>query len=81
MQQWKSVGVVCEGQKIRVDGLNLWSHDWQRVDSPSISLPHPSYPNQLHAMNIYEIVVGDKRVRFATGELSANVWGFYSEID
>jgi len=28
-------------------------------------------------MSIYEVVVVDRRIRFATGELSANVWGFY----
>jgi hypothetical protein len=28
-------------------------------------------------MNVYEIKAGGEDIRFAAGELSANVWGFY----
>jgi hypothetical protein len=28
-------------------------------------------------MNVYQIKTGGRDIRFAAGELSANVWGFY----
>lgn len=80
MSDWVAVGVVSEGQAIRVEGVNPWSFEWQQLDETPIELPHPSYPNQRHSMWIYEIVAHGKLVRFAAGELSANVWGFYRPV-
>ncbi len=77
MADWRVVGIVFEGQPIDVGGLNPWNHKWQQVEADNIMLPHPQYPSQVHSMYIYEIDGDDNRVRFATGELSANVWGFY----
>jgi hypothetical protein len=77
MNEWKSVGVVVEGQPIRIAGLNVWEHAWNRVEQPRLELPHRSYPSQRHAMTVYEIAAGGEPIRFAAGELSANVWGFY----
>ena len=77
MANWKSAGIVVEGQPITVGGLNPWDHEWKSSGAPAIELPHPSYPNQLHRMSVYEISNGNHSVAFAAGELSANVWGFY----
>jgi hypothetical protein len=77
MGGWKSAGIVVEGRPIHIGGLNVWDHDWTRLQEPQPELPHPSYPSQLHTMTVYEIRTGGKGIRFATGELSANVWGFY----
>lgn len=74
---WKAVGVVAEGQPVRILDVNLWDYLWIRLKEPSVELPHPSYPSQVHSMNVYEIEAGGARIRFAAGELSANVWGFY----
>ena len=77
MHEWVSVGVVVEGDPITVGGLNPWRCEWHRVQDEPVELQHPSYSNQRHQMWVYEIESGGRRVRFATGELSANVWGFY----
>jgi hypothetical protein len=77
MGGWKSAGAVADGEPIRIGELNVWDHDWTRLQEPELELPHPSYPSQLHTMTIYEIRAGGKAIRFAAGELSANVWGFY----
>jgi len=74
---WRNVGIVMDDQPIHVDGLNPWQHEWQTTDQPDIELPHPSYPNQLHRMTVYQIANGTKMVVFAAGELSPNVWGFF----
>ncbi|TFV92321.1 hypothetical protein E4K72_19830 [Oxalobacteraceae bacterium OM1] len=77
MSDWKPVGVVAEGEAIDLLGVNPWSHNWKKKDDSGLRLPHPSYPQQLHALDIYEIEMGGRRICFAAGELSANVWGFY----
>jgi hypothetical protein len=77
MSAWTPIGVVTEGQSISVQGVNPWKHEWVEIEHPPLELPHPSYPNQRHAMNVYEVSDGKRTVRFAAGELSANVRGFY----
>jgi hypothetical protein len=77
---WKAVGAVAEGDSILIGGflfgVNPWKHDWESLGA-HVSLPHPEHPNQNHAMSIYRIKTFWSIVIFATGELSANVWGFY----
>jgi hypothetical protein len=77
--KWKAVGVVVEGDSIRIRDVNVWDYTWTRLNEPSVELPHPSYPSQLHSMNVYGIKAGagGEDIRFAAGELSVNVWGFY----
>jgi hypothetical protein len=77
MHEWSAVGVVVEGNPITVGGLNPWDFEWRQVQHDAVELPHPAYPNQRHRMWVYEITDGARQVRFAAGELSANVWGFY----
>lgn len=77
MTAWVPVGVVVEGESILVDGVNPWEHKWQVSGQPPVDLPHPSYLNQLHTMNVVKVETGDREVIFATCELSANVWVFY----
>jgi len=77
MSNWKAVGVVAEGQSIQVGDLNVWDHRWARKSDDPVELPHPAHPHQRHRMFIYEVSAGGKKVTFAAGELSANVWGFY----
>ena len=74
---WRAIGVVIEEQPIRIHGLNVWDYTWTRLPDAPVELPHPSYPSQLHVMDVYEITANGNHVRFAAGELSANVWGFY----
>ena len=77
MSGWRTVGVVLEGDPMWIGGLNVWDHKWNQLQAPALQLPHPHYPSQRHSMWVYEITAGGESVRFAAGELSANVWGFY----
>jgi len=77
MSAWTPVEAVAEWEPISVQGMNPWKHKWVAVEHFPVQLPHPLYPNQRHAMNVYEVSDGQRTVRFAAGELSANVWGFY----
>lgn len=77
MNEWVSCGVVVEGQRINVAGINPWDFAWVSLKRPPVELPHPAYPNQCHKMWLYEVDNAGKKIVFAAGELSANVWGFY----
>ena len=76
-KRWKTVGAIIEGEPIMVSGVNPWNHKWQEAGGQRVRLPHPSYPDQMHEMNVFEIETGGRVVTFAAGELSASVWGFY----
>jgi hypothetical protein len=80
MDGWGVLGIVAEGQPIYVGGLNLWDHEWRQVEIDPIELPHPQYPLQMHQMRVCEIEGSVKQVKFAAGEVSANVWGFYVPV-
>ena len=79
MTNWKSIGVSAEGAKFSIQGLNVWDAKWERSGSEVVELPHPSYPTQMHRMNVYQINTKHETIVFAAGELSANVWGFYTQ--
>lgn len=82
MTVWQSVHVGIEGDSLEIGGLEVWRHKWRSTGEPHIDLPHPSYRNQTHQFNTYEIGDAGHLVRFAACELSNNVWGFYvPEID
>jgi len=68
--------MVIEGESVHVEGSNLWDHRWVSLQA-HLELSHPSYPNQHHRMDIYQIETDQGNVVFAAGELSANVCGFY----
>jgi hypothetical protein len=77
MTIWHEIHIGFEGDELTIDGLKVWSHKWRATGKPHLELPHPSYPNQIHQYVIYEIGDAEHPVRFAAGELSNGVWGFY----
>jgi hypothetical protein len=77
MAVWRDVHVGFEGDDLKIGGVAVWRHKWRSTSEPHLSLPHPSYRNQTHRYDIYEIEDAEHSIRFATGELSNGVWGFY----
>jgi hypothetical protein len=77
MNAWKVVGVVGDGERINIGGVNPWNHKWNPTGQVPINLQHPSYSNQMHTMHIYEIETAGRVILFAAGELSACVWRFH----
>lgn len=74
---WIFVSVGFEGDPVSLRGFNPWAHEWHRSNQDTITVAHPAYPSQRHTMFVYDLVVSGKRVRFAAGEFSNGVWGFY----
>ena len=74
---WSFVSIGFQGEDVSLRGLNPWKHKWHSLHEPPIAVPHPSYPQQRHSMCVYELRGEGKPVRFAAGEFSNGVWGFY----
>ncbi|MXN47765.1 hypothetical protein GR138_21400 [Shinella kummerowiae] len=77
MNEWREVHVGFEGDDLRIGKIEVWRQDWRRTAEDAVQLPHPSYQNQRHRFDIYEAGPDLSPVRFAAGELSNGVWGFY----
>jgi hypothetical protein len=74
---WRYAHIGFEGDDVRIGGVAIWQSNWRRADEDAIQLPHPAHQHELHRYWIYEVGEVDRPVRFAAGELSPNVWGFY----
>ena len=74
---WKFVSIGFEGNKVSLGGLNPWKLEWHSLEAPKITVAHPSYPQQRHPMWQYELRTESRVVRFAAGEFSNGVWGFF----
>ena len=74
---WLVAHIGTDGDCAEINGLSVWKEKWRFIDLPRVKLPHPSYPNQIHDFQIYEIGDPSNPTRFAAAELSACVWGFY----
>ena len=77
MSGWRDVHVGMEGDGVRINGLAVWLQEWRRTGEDALELPHPSYRHQRHRFDVYEVGSISDPVRFAAGELSNGVWGFY----
>ena len=77
MGEWQDVHVGLVGDAVQIRGFLLWQVEWRRTSEDPIKLPHTRYRHQHHLFVIYEVGPLDDQVRFAAGELSNGVWGFY----
>ncbi len=74
---WREAHIGFSDDGLAIGGLDVWTHEWRRVDTPPLSLCHPAHPQQMHQFTVYEIEEGASVARFAVSELSNGVWGFY----
>lgn len=77
MSEWKLVEFVTDGQPLRINDVNVWDHDWLTLGNDPIMVPHPDDPDQSYKMWPYQINTKNKKIIFASGEISHSVWGFY----
>ena len=75
--EWKLLKVVVDSEPFDMAGVNIWDAEWISTNDQPIEVSHPSYPHQKHKMWVYEIQVKENKVKFAAGEFSNCVWGFY----
>ena len=77
MSQWRAEHVGTEGDDLTIGGVAVWRAQWRQVPGERVTLPHPAYANQSHSFTVFEIGDPDNPIRFAAGEVSNGVWGFY----
>ncbi len=74
---WRFLWIGFEGEGPSLEGLDPWKHEWHDLGFPSIVVAHPSHPRERHPMWVYEIRTDKKTIKFAAGEFSNQVWGFF----
>jgi hypothetical protein len=75
---WRFLAHGVEGQPLDLHGVNVWAFDWKAVPDLRARVKDPLY-RQEFLFGVFEIHAEGRVVRFAAGEFSANVWGFYVE--
>ena len=63
------------GEECFLFGVDVFAHEW--TDTRKCIRVHDPLYGQPYTMNIYEITVDGSVHRFAAGEFSNNVWGFW----
>jgi hypothetical protein len=76
MNQWKFVGTPVDERNYVINGVNVWAHKWQEIEDETAHVQDPHY-SQDFQFDVYIIEHEEQRVKFAAGEFSNGVWGFY----
>lgn len=74
---WQLVSIGLQDRPVSFDGIDPWKQEWRRCADESITVAHPSYPAERHTMFVYEVSTRGRTVKFAAGEFSNGVWGFF----
>ncbi len=77
MKKWKLLKVIADGDPLEIEGTDIWSSSWKRLNEEPLIVPHPNYPDQRHKLIPRYIECNGKKIEFASGELSNCVWCFY----
>lgn len=72
--KYKTTGTDGNG---KLFGVNIFDYEW-RDTGETVTISDPQY-HQEHIFNVCTIEIDGKLKRFAAGEFSNCVWGFYVE--
>jgi hypothetical protein len=78
-RKWRCIGSVSEAEPFKIDGVDVWKHDWKAIPGVVADVKDPTYGRSF-VFSVYEIQLAGRTVRFAAGEFSANWWGFYALV-
>ena len=73
---WCFVSIGFERHETSIGGVDPWTVEW-KSRRQDIIVAHPQYPNEFHAMPTWELAGSDPPIKFAAGEFSNGVWGFF----
>jgi hypothetical protein len=74
--EWIFIGISHDNDKFNINGISLWAHEWKALPDYFAYVEDPSY-GQDFKFQVYLIEDSGKKVEFAIGEFSSNVWGVY----
>lgn len=77
---WRQAHIGFADDTFMLQDAEVWKNPWRALRLRPLHLPHPAYPEQIHAYAIHETGPLESPVRFAASELSNGVWGFYIPV-
>ena len=79
MSRWRSVHVGKRGDRLKIDGVNVWGEEWRWVNRRTVYLPHPLHTTESFSFMICEVGPARTPVRFAASQVGGDLWAFYVE--
>jgi len=73
---WRYVGHCVEGEQFLIDGVDISDHIWHPTDESPVEVEDP-LNHEPYSFDIWEVESNGRHIRFAAGEFSNCVWGFY----
>lgn len=73
---WK-IETYGEEGKVEFYGVNIFDYQWKNTGKKAV-VKDPHY-KQDFSFNVYTVDIDGTEVRFAAGEFSPYVWGFFVE--
>lgn len=80
MTDWRFVHFGPENDELELGGLPVWREEWRELPEP-VSLSDPRDPSLRQRLDVFEIGLAGATVRFAAGEFSRGLWGFFIPAD
>jgi hypothetical protein len=74
--EWRYCGHCVDGQRFLIEGVDVSDRQWRRTTEPIVEVEDP-HSHQPHSFNVWELEADGRRIRFAAGEFSNCVWGFF----
>lgn len=74
MKKWKHKITGADGN-VKLFGVNIFDYQWIRTEEEARVLD-PLY-RQEYILPVYKVLIGKREYKFAAGEFSNCVWGFY----
>lgn len=78
MNNWEYLGSSADSSIFIIRGVDVWKYEWIQVMCAKAKIKDPIY-QQDFLFDLYEIKANDCIIRFAAGEFSNCVWGFFKE--
>lgn len=70
---WKFLGTSLSRQPFFIQGKNVWDYKWTEIENEYADVKDSTYGLE-YDFEVWEIPPG---IKFAAGEFSNGVWGFY----
>lgn len=76
MTTWRYVGSCADGEPFALAGTDVWSVAWTPCQGGKATVRDPLY-QQRFEFPVYDLPTRAGPLRFAAGEFSNGIWGFY----
>lgn len=76
---WRFVGASGGERSFLIDDVNVWAFPWQCVQGEYAHVEDPSY-HQKFTFAVYTVTDSRSIVKFAAGEFSNGICGFYVPV-